>query len=98
MVIVQHFGTRDLAILTDRYANNDRLAVFAVENGEPYTDLSVNMPEEALADGEFIFKTYTENEGLFEQFVEAGAVEFTGRYTGSRVSLPICRLTVQADQ
>lgn len=93
MVIVQHFGTKSLAITTDRYSNNDRLAVFALTDGEPYTDLSVNMPEEELADGEFVFRTYSENEGLFEQLVDAGAVRFTGRFTRNPMRLPICRLS-----
>lgn len=92
MVIVQHFGTKSLAITTDRYADNDRLAVFALTGGEHYTDLSVNMPEEELATDEFVFKTYSENEGLFEQLVEAAAIHFTGRFTKNPMRLPICRL------
>ena len=93
MVTIQHSGPHDLTLETDRYAYGNRLAVFAVENGEDFATLSVNIPEEPLSDGEFAFKTYSENEGLIEQFVAAGLIEFTGRYTRWPLGLPICRLT-----
>ncbi len=73
MVTINFFGSRDLQIESDRYANNGRLAVFALEAGEPFTTLSVNLPEERMTADEFAFKTYSENEGLFEQFLAAGA-------------------------
>lgn len=92
MFTIQLGGPHRLEIHTDRYANNNRLAVFALEEGEPFATLSVNVREESMTDEEFAFKTYSENEGLFEQFLAAGAIVFTGRFTHGPLGLPICRL------
>ena len=94
MFTIDFYGSRTLAIGVDRYLN-DRLAVQLYENGEPFATASVNLPGEALGPEEFAFKTYSENEGLFEELVRVGAIEFAGRHTAA-MSLPICRLTSAA--
>lgn len=77
-----------------RYHHGGRLAVQMnlAYDGEPYTTLSINKPGLDLADDEFLFKTYSENEGLLEELLRVGAVELTGRTTDLG---PICRLAAR---
>jgi hypothetical protein len=84
-----------VAILLDRYAHGGRQVVQLVDARDlsDYATLSVN-PLASLADDEFVFKTYSENEGLLEELVAAGVVETTGRFVncGFAGPQPICRL------
>jgi hypothetical protein len=91
MFTIKFYGERDIEIETGEYRNG-RLAVQLHEKGEYFATVSVNLPEEQLADDEFAFKNYSENEGLFEELLRVGAIVFTGRYTDSVLKLPICRL------
>ena len=54
-----------------RYQNGNLAVQLKLADGEPYATLSVNTLE-AMADNEFVAKTYSENEGLVEQFIESG--------------------------
>jgi hypothetical protein len=92
MVRIDHYGLREVDIRTDRYPNG-RLAVQLLQNGEDYATLSVNLPMESIGRDEFIFKTYSENEGLYEELLRAGVIEWTGRTAGDDTigPLPICR-------
>jgi hypothetical protein len=87
---IVHFGMPvTVSVRTDRYAYGGGLAVqLDCEDGEPYATLSVNAPGMPLAD-EFVFKTYSENEGLLEAMHLAGVVVLTGRATCLG---PVCRL------
>lgn len=97
MVRIDHYGLREVEIITDRYQNG-RLAVQLVSQGEDYATVSVNLPMEQIGRDEFVFKTYSENEGLYEELLRAGAIEWTGRTAGDRTlgPLPVCRLTQSA--
>jgi hypothetical protein len=99
MVSIDHFGPREVEIQIERYDANDRLCVDLHCDGELYTTLSVNLPEYPLADDEFIFKTYSGNEGLLEQMIAAGIVETTGRFAivGMAGLQPVCRLIAEAE-
>ena len=67
-----HFGNKYEGSLEYlRYQNGNLAVQLNLDNGEPYATLSVNT-ELALADNEFVAKTYSENEGLVEQFIEKG--------------------------
>ena len=67
-----HFGNKYEGSLEYlRYQNGNLAVQLNLDNGEPYATLSVNT-EHALADNEFVAKTYSENEGLVEQFIEKG--------------------------
>ena len=55
-----------------RYQNGNLAVQLNLDDGEPYATLSVNVEGITLADNEFVAKTYSENEGLVEQFVEKG--------------------------
>lgn len=88
------YGPCDLRVETSRYERAG-LAVLlndAVDD-EPFTVASVNVPGLALA-AEFVFKTYSENDGLLEAMTRAGIVEQTGRFVdvGVAGAQPICRL------
>jgi len=60
---------------------------------EPYATLSTNLGKLSgvtLGENEFFAKTYSENTGLLEQFVESGLFEDTGRKVDSGfVTVPI---------
>jgi hypothetical protein len=83
-VTFEAFGkTRQGTITTGRYADNGRLAVSVLlDTGEPWATLSVNVPMfgtkiHRLEPDEFVAKTYSENEGLCEQFEEKGLIRKT---------------------
>lgn len=97
MVRIDHYGLKEVEIHTGRYQNG-RLAVQLVSQGEGYATVSVNLPMESVGHDEFVFKTYSENEGLYEALLQAGVIEWTGRTAGTRTlgPLPICRLTERA--
>lgn len=85
-----------VSIRTDRYLNGGGLAVELIDpkDGMDYATVSMNMWGISLADDEFVFKTYTENEGLLEALLAAHVVETTGRFVdvGFAGRQPICRL------
>ena len=76
----KHFGTEyDGSLQFDRYADNNNLAVRLVADNQPYATLTVIIQCTVLFDDEFVSKTYSENEGLCEQLIEAGCFEKTGK-------------------
>lgn len=89
-------STRVLSVKTDRYRHGGGLVVEVIdeEDGMPYATVSVNLGISSLADDEFVFKTYSENEGLLEAMLAAGIVERTERTVevGMAGAQPICRL------
>lgn len=91
-VVIHHVGkARVLRIDTKLYANG-RLAVELYEGREPYAMLSMVVSGVDLEIGEFVAKTYSENEGLLEALVEAGAIRVVRRVEHPLGVLPICRL------
>lgn len=90
-----HFGNKYEGSLEYlRYQNGNLAVQLNLDNGEPYATLSVNT-ELALADNEFVAKTYSENEGLVEQFIEKGHFIPVSRdaQVGFAGSQPIMRLS-----
>ena len=95
-VTLTHFGrTFAVSIQTGRYPYGGGLFVQLIDEGssEDYATVSVNAGSR-LADDEFVFKTYSENEGILEELLVAGVVETTGRFVecGFAGQQPICRL------
>jgi hypothetical protein len=81
------------------YNNNGNRAVQLMswndeyEGWEPFAVLSINT-NKTLPEDQFVAKTYSENEGLVEQFIEMGYFEHTGEsvaagYAGAQ---PILRI------
>ena len=67
-----HYGKKYEGKLEfSRYKNGNLAVQLNLDDGEPYATLSVNTGL-ALPDNEFVAKTYSENEGLVEQFIESG--------------------------
>ena len=86
---------RIVSVSIDEYAHGGlAVQLMDVSDGEPYTTVSVCVRGVRLANNEFIFKTYSENEGLFESMLKAGIVEETGRSVELAFGdpQPICRL------
>lgn len=88
---LSHYGNVvRLSLRTGQYRYGGGLALqLLCEDREPYATVSVNVEGVPLAVDEFIFKTYSENEGLLEGMLDAGVVELTGRTAEIG---PICRL------
>ncbi len=90
-VTIDHNGTKTVEIYTAQYVSGS-LYVELWHAEQPYTALSVCFPELSLADDEFAFKTYSENQSLYQQFLEQGVIQFIRFEFCSIGSLPICRL------
>ena len=71
-----------------RSYQNGNLAIQLMSAEEPLAVLSIPVDGVSLGKDEFVAKTYSENEGLLEQFVEAGLFSDTGRT--SRVEHVTC--------
>lgn len=88
------YGPRKLSVETDLYKFGGGQVVDLIDDfGEPYARVSVNCGV-PLADNEFVFKTYSENDGLIEAMLAAKIIETTGRSVevGLAGPQPICRL------
>jgi len=86
MIAFIHFGTKQFGkFQLDRYASDNKLAVQLMsqtEDGkflEPYATLSVCTDHTLESEDEFVAKEYSENEGIMQQFIDAGYFEETGR-------------------
>ena len=78
-------------IETARYQNGN-LHVQLMTAEEPYATLSTNVAGIVLDKDCFIAKTYSENEGLNEQFIKSGLFEDTGeKVSAGYASCPILR-------
>jgi len=67
-------------LVTARYADGrPALILVDMRTGEPQWKISVNMPEIDLADGEYIIKTWSENEPVIDQVMGTGLFVDTGR-------------------
>lgn len=89
---IVHAGRQSRVVFrTGHYRHGGNLAVQLVDadTGEDYATLSINRHGRALPGDEFLFKAYSENEGLLEEMLRVGAVEFTGRWTDLG---PVCRM------
>ena len=93
---IHHPDPKVVTLCTARYVLGP-LAVELWQEGEPYTVLSICLPEFTLADDEFAFKTYSENQSLYQQLLEQGVIQFIRFEFCSIGSVPICRLTNPED-
>jgi hypothetical protein len=94
-VTFTHLGNQvTVSIHTERYSFGGGLAVQLIRRDEEYATVSVNAGSR-LADDEFVFKTYSENEGILEGLLAAGVVEKAGQFVqcGFAGPQPVCRLT-----
>tara|TARA_R110000765_G_scaffold328057_1_gene419085 strand:- start:251 stop:586 length:336 start_codon:yes stop_codon:yes gene_type:complete len=62
------------------YTNGNLAVQLILDDDEPYAELSISTDIDLPKD-EFVAKTYNENEGLLEQFLENGIFSDTGKTT-----------------
>lgn len=79
-------------IETGRYQYGGGMAVKLISDGEDYAMLSVNIPSADLAADEFLFKTYSENDGLLKAMLAAGVIAVIGTEHTAAGPMPVCRL------
>ncbi len=72
-------------IVRKREYGNGRIALCLEDayNGQPVATATINLPNEALQEGETIIKDYSENAGILDCLIEAGIVKPTGDYASS---------------
>ena len=74
------FGVEVTALPEFARYDNGRLAIKMVETDEmPYATLTVNMPNDFLAEDEVFIKDWAENEEMVLALLEQGWLEYTGR-------------------
>ncbi len=91
--------TLNLTVQAGTYASGN-LSVQLLDEGEDdelYATVSVDIEDVELSEDEFVFKTYSENEGLLKEMLAARIVRTTGRFAevGYAGLQPICRLLKQ---
>jgi len=78
-----YMGSEFDCVLVEQHYRNDRLAIEVIDRaeGEPFTTLTVNIPEVPLADDEILVKTWSENETIAPAVLAAFPNHFedTGR-------------------
>ncbi|MCA9047089.1 MAG: hypothetical protein KDA89_00075 [Planctomycetaceae bacterium] len=89
---IHHPEPKVVTLCTEQYVLGP-LAVELWHEGELYTVLSICLPELTLADDEFAFKTYAENQSLYQQLLEQNVIEFVRFEFASIGGVPICRLS-----
>ncbi|MNR71455.1 hypothetical protein D3C71_20810 [compost metagenome] len=88
MKVIGNFQACDLnlRILATTYATGHIAFAIETEEGEPCGCLSVNVPDVVLEPGEFIAKTWAENEPLREPALATGLFQDTGK----RIEVGFC--------
>ena len=92
MFTLHHHGPQQVTLITGRYVDDDQLYVSLEQNGDLYADLSVCLPGVPLASDEFVFKTYSGNEGLLNAMLVAGRLEIVRTIIHPIGFPPVCRL------
>lgn len=92
-VFVTIFGEEHTITLKEEvYTSNNRLAIVAMENGEPVAKVTANIPDKVLNEGEFIVKSWSENvwvEQLLKE--ELGIFEVCYAFDTGYVTALVCR-------
>lgn len=81
-MVIGHFITNyglATAILTSYQNNGATAIVLECEDGSQLATLTVNVPEAKVKDGEFLVKTWSENEGIAKAALDSGLFKDTGR-------------------
>jgi hypothetical protein len=95
-------GDQKFKLLVSRYLHGENTAVqvFSEDEDEYFGTASVNVEDVDLPPGYFVFKTYSENEGLIESLLSTGLVEKTDlEVPVGRAGLqPVCRLLFAIDR
>lgn len=92
MFTLYHHGPQQVELITRRYVDDNQLYVRLEQNGDLYADLSVCLPGLPLASDEFVFKTWSGNEGLLTAMLNTGKTEIVRTINHPLGDLPVCRL------
>ena len=92
MFTIHHGGPQQVELITAHYEDNDQLYVALEQGDELYADLSVCVPGVTLKRDEFVFKTYSENEGLLKAMLYTGKIKLVRTIDHALGTLPICLL------
>lgn len=81
------------------YLNGSVAIVLEMEKGEPFTDLSVDLPEPLapLESGEFFVQTWFPNERIIAAALASGLFEDTGRRSRCPHAAPIWKIRRAAE-
>lgn len=87
-------GDETITILQAQYRDKSIAIELKEADGGPYGTFSACIPGTALADGEFLAKTSSENEDLREPMLQTGLFVDTGRRVPSGfIELEVWKLT-----
>ncbi len=86
-MFVNYLGKRHELTLKEGKYPNERLAIVAMKGDEVFGKVTVNIPDEALEEGEFFVKAYSEGEWT-KQLITQGILIDTGK---GNQAVPICR-------
>jgi len=73
------YDGESLSPMFGRYENGRTALQLLDQMNLPYATITVNLPDDALAEGEHFIKCWSENEQIVESLIEAGWLLPTGR-------------------
>lgn len=86
----------DVRIQVREYENG-RPALIAFEDstGEPFVNITVNVPEAPIPEGTAFIKTWSENHGILQELIDNGIVSSPmGEVALGYVSAPLCKVLI----
>jgi hypothetical protein len=72
----------DLTLVSPGKYQDGAPAYVLMQEGQPYTTVSVHLQGNPPSEGCFWIKDYSEHQGLADALVNAGIIRLTGRVTG----------------
>ena len=87
-------------LVTKRKYSNDRIALELIdtEDGIPYANATVNLPDVLLEENEVLIKDYSENEGILDFLLTNNIVKLTGKGVQSGFAwIPVCILNPESE-
>ena len=69
------FDGENISLEVSRYANNDRLAILAYAEDEPYADITINLPAYSVEEDEGFIDALAKDTGLEKKLIEEGIIK-----------------------
>lgn len=69
------FDGENLSLQISRYANNDRLAILAFTQDEPYADITINLPAYSVEKNEGFIDALAKDTGLEQKLIDKGIIK-----------------------
>lgn len=96
LIFQNKYLKESVVLKKDIYANGGTTALClrCADTGEPFMDITTNIPDIDLEDDELLIKNYSENEGVLEFLISNKLVEDTGRrISNGFVEIPVVKMT-----